>query len=374
VELADAFFDVGDLDRCAASATAALELAGTTGDRRVVARARAVRLRLTFSSWEGDSGIASLNAVATALLDELEDLGDEEGMTDVLLVLGLINNNHFERSSAYFERALALAERTGSKAAAFAAGTLGLILVYGPVPAEEAIERCRALRGRVADHRLSAATMLRHEAVLLAMQGRMADMRTVFDEYKRIVDDLGNPWAMANLVFGEWQIEMLAGRPDRAEAAARASLDILEAMGAKNEGSTAAALLAVALARQGRHDEAIRYADLAASWAAPDDIASQVGQLSARAHVLAARDNLPGALTAVREAVRASEGSDDISQRGDTLVDLATILVQAGQADQALTALHDAIALYDRKGNVVGAERAQAMLRRLGARASVADA
>jgi tetratricopeptide (TPR) repeat protein len=183
-----------------------------------------------------------------------------------------------------------------------------------------------------------------------------------------------NAWATANAVFGEWQIEMLAGKPERAAAAARESLSIFGAMGAKNEGSTAAALLAVALAVQGRHDEAIRYADLAASWAAPDDIASQVGQLTARAHVLAARDDLPGALAAVREAVLSSEGSDDISQRGDALVDLATILMQAGQADQALTALRDAIALYDRKGNVVGAERAQAILRPLAAGASVSDA
>jgi tetratricopeptide (TPR) repeat protein len=183
-----------------------------------------------------------------------------------------------------------------------------------------------------------------------------------------------NAWATANAVFGEWQIEMLAGKPERAAAAARESLSIFGAMGAKNEGSTAAALLAVALAVQGRHDEAIRYADLAASWAAPDDIASQVGQLTARAHVLAARDDLPGALAAVREAVLSSEGSDDISQRGDALVDLATILIQAGQADQALTALRDAIARYDRKGNVVGAERAQAILRPLAAGASVSDA
>ena len=68
---------------------------------------------------------------------------------------------------------------------------------------------------------------------------------------------------------------------------------------------------------------------------------------------LTARDDLPGAVA----AVRSSGGSDDISQGGDALVDLATILAQAGQADQALTTLHDAIALYDRTGNVVGAER-----------------
>ena len=51
---------------------------------------------------------------------------------------------------------------------------------------------------------------------------------------------------IGNVVFGEWQLEMLAGEPERAAAAAREGLDILDAIGAKNEGSTAAALLAVA--------------------------------------------------------------------------------------------------------------------------------
>jgi hypothetical protein len=37
-------------------------------------------------------------------------------------------------------------------------------------------------------------------------------------------------------------------------------------MGATNQGSTAAGMLAVALVQQGRHTEAIRYADLAAAW------------------------------------------------------------------------------------------------------------
>ena len=76
----------------------------------------------------------------------------------------------------------------------------------------------------------------------------------------------------------------------------------------------------------------------------------------------------------MREALRSSEGSHDISQGGDARVDLATILAQAGQADQALTTLSDAIALYDRKGNVDGAERVPALVRRLGAGASVSDA
>jgi tetratricopeptide (TPR) repeat protein len=295
-------------------------------------------------------------------------------MLDALLLLGQLNINRFERSSGYLERALGVAERTGdSKTAAFAAASLGLIIVFGPVPAEEGIERCRALRRRVSDHPAALASLLRREAVLHAMRDDVDEARPLHAEADRIIDDLGNPWASASRVFGQWAIELLAGAPERAEAAARASLQLFQEMGATNPGSTAAALLAVALVQQGRHEEAMRYADLAAAWAAPDDITSQVGQLAVRAHVLAARGELERAEAAAREAVRLSQRSDDISQRGDALVDLAAVLERAGRPSEAATALRDAIALYQRKGNLVSAARAHMTLESFGRGAAVTD-
>ena len=375
VELADALGNLGHLERSAATAAAALDLAEASNDPKTTARARAIGLKLTFDRWEGDSDLVSLEAAVIPVLEELERLEDDKGMAGVLLLLGQINMDHFERSSGYYERALAAAERSGDRrVAAFAAGSLGLITVFGPLSAGEGIERCRALRSRVADHRIATGTLVRHEAVLCAMQGRAAEARRLYDDYKRVIDDLGNLRASANTVFGAWELEMLAGEPRRAEAAARTSLELFQEFGATNPGSTAAAMLAVALVRQGRYEEASGYADLAASWAAPDDIASQVGQLTARAHVLAARGDLSGAQAAARDAVRQSERSDNISQRGDALVDLAAVLERAGRTDEASNALRDAIALYERKGNVVGRERAHTQLGRLGAGAAVSDA
>ena len=71
--------------------------------------------------------------------------------------------------------------------------------------------------------------------------------------------------------------------------------------------------------------------------------------------------------------MRLSERSDDISQRGDALVDLAAVLDRAGRASDAATALRDAIALYERKGNVVSADRARTTLERLGRQAGSRD-
>jgi tetratricopeptide (TPR) repeat protein len=325
--------------------------------------------------WKGETDLVSLDATTQPVLDELEDLGDDEGMAAVLLLLGQINMNRFERAAGYLERAVAAAERAGDRrVAALAAGSLGFITVFGPVPAGEGIERCRALRRRVADHRIAPARLCCYEAVLHAMQGRIDQARALHAEAERIIDDLGNRWSSANTGFGRWALEMLAGAPQRAEAAARASLDLFKQMGATNAGSTAAALLAVALVQQDRHEEAIRYADLAAAWAAPDNIASRVGQLLARAHVLAVRGELEPAEAAAREAVRLSERSDDISQRGDALVDLGAVLDRAGRASEAATALRRAVALYQRKGNIVSAARANTTLERLGRDAGVTDA
>jgi class 3 adenylate cyclase/tetratricopeptide (TPR) repeat protein len=375
VDLAGALEGCGNLQRSAATSAVALDLARAAGDRRVAARARVAQLSVTMVNSKGEIDLASLDVTAQPLLGELEDLGDDEGMIDALLLLGQINVDRFDRASGYLERALARAEHTGDRrGVAFAAGSLALITAFGPVHAAEGIERCRDLRRRLADYPTMAAMVLRHEAVLHAMQRRIDEAQALQAEADRAIDDVGSRWMSAHTVFGRWTLELLAGAPERAEQAARTSLETFQDAGATLQGSTAAAFLAYALALQRRHDEAIHYADLAAGWAAPDDIASQVYQNVARAHVLATRGDLEQAEAAAREAVRLSQRSDDISQQGDALVDLAAVRDRAGHGAEAATALRDAIALYERKGNIVSAARARATLEHLGHRAEVVDA
>jgi tetratricopeptide (TPR) repeat protein len=296
-------------------------------------------------------------------------------MASMLVHLGHVNQDRFELSSGYLERALVAAERAGDRRReGWAAGLLGGITVSGPVPAAEGVARCRALRRRFGDRPSTSAALLRHEAVLHAMQGRIEEARALHAEADDIVHDLGSAWLSASSVFGRWHLELLAGAPERAEAAARASLELFQEMGATSQGSTVAALLACVLTERGRYEEAIGYADLAAAWAAPDDIASQVPQLAARARTLSAHGELERADATAREAVRLSERSDDISQQGDALIHFAAVLEHAGRAAEAATTLRDAIALYQLKGNLVSAARAHTTLERLGHGTAVTDA
>jgi len=63
----------------------------------------------------------------------------------------------------------------------------------------------------------------------------------------------------------------------------------------------------------------------------------------------------------VREAVEIASGTDYIELAAGTWLDLAEILRAAGKAE-APAAAQEALRLYERKGNLVGASRAIALL------------
>jgi tetratricopeptide (TPR) repeat protein len=363
VALADALYNDGELRRAVAAARDAVALARAAGDLRTTARAQLVELRITRGHLESDLDVASAEAAVRPLLAEFEALGDDEGLASALRFMGYLTMERYEEANGYLERALVHAERAGdSLNVARAAGTLGLIAVYGPVPVAAGVARCRALRGRVLGRRATTAALQRFEAVLVAMRGDIDQARALHDEADRFVEDLGSRTSVANAVFTRANLELLAGAPERAEKVARASLQAFEAMGNRSQGSTAAAFVGLALVEQGRDDEALEYADIAAEWAVPDDTASQVTQLGIRARVLAGRGELAPAEAAARDAVARSNGSDDPWLRGGALEDLALVLERAGHPAEAADALRSALVNYERKGNVVSAARVRAAI------------
>jgi tetratricopeptide (TPR) repeat protein len=214
----------------------------------------------------------------------------------------------------------------------------------------------------VVGRRATTAALQRDEALLLAMLGHIDDARTLHDEAEGVIGELGSRSGTASNVFTRANLELLAGAPERAERVARSSLAAFEAMGNRNQGSTAAAFLGVALVEQGRDDEALKYADLAGEWAVADDLTSQVTQLAVRARVLARRGELKAAERAGRDAVALSRRSDDPWLRADGLVALGVVHERAGRAEEATAALHDAVAVLERKGNVAYADRVRALM------------
>jgi ATP/maltotriose-dependent transcriptional regulator MalT len=89
-----------------------------------------------------------------------------------------------------------------------------------------------------------------------------------------------------------------------------------------------------------------------------------------QARVSAARGELEAAATLARQAVALAERTEYVYHNANALVCLAEVREAAGDAVEAVKAAHEALALYEQKGAVVGAARARSMLERLGAGAS----
>jgi hypothetical protein len=82
----------------------------------------------------------------------------------------------------------------------------------------------------------------------------------------------------------------------------------------------------------------------------------------ARAKVLARRGDHAEAARLVRDAVALSEGTDGLDAQGDAYADLGDVLVLGGELDDAAAAFEQALERYERKGNLVMAERTRERL------------
>ena len=152
-------------------------------------------------------------------------------------------------------------------------------------------------------------------------------------------------------------IAMLAGDPATAETHLRLEYESLDQMGERRYLATTAAKLARAIAAQGqsRYDEATRLIAISREAAAGEDLSAQaVGQgLSAR--ILADRGHHREAEELARSAAALAAQTDLLSERADTLLDLAHVLAAAGRIPEAHAAATQALDLYQRKGNLPGA-------------------
>ena len=115
----------------------------------------------------------------------------------------------------------------------------------------------------------------------------------------------------------------------------------------------------------GRFDEAASLIERIQEWAIDDDIDPQIGWRRLKARLLAHRGQFEEAERVGREAVELAGRGDYIDTYARTLADLGGVLVRAGRPDEASVELAHAVRVFDEKGNVVGAAKAQARRVRL---------
>jgi tetratricopeptide (TPR) repeat protein len=198
---------------------------------------------------------------------------------------------------------------------------------------------------------------------LEAMRGRFVEGRRLVARARNIYEQLGqHALAEINCAPIEGRIELLAGDAAAAQATLRASCDALERMGGASYLATRAAELGDALCELEQYDEAEHLSRRAEELGAKDDILTQLLWRSLRARVVARGGRLVEAQALSLEAHHLAEETDALNSRAKVLLDRAEVLRLAENRREAVEALTQAVELFERKGNVVAARRAQALL------------
>jgi tetratricopeptide (TPR) repeat protein len=317
----------------------------TTRPERVVATAeRAIEL---FDKLSDDYGLAkawSLRAEASWGLCRYAEM---EEMLERALV-------HTQRARTGQGRSLIL-------------NALARSALLGPAHVDEALGRCEGILAEARGDPTLEAVAIAMIGGLKAQLGRFAEAREHYRRSRAIAEEFGLRAWLAALPLYSGPIELLADEPAVAEAELRAGYDALVAMGELGRLSTEAAMLAEALYRQGCLSEAQHFTQVSADAAAPDDVFSQIAWRATLAKTLAHGGETEEAERVAHEAVALARKTDGLNLHGDVLLDLTEVESVAGSAPAAATAAEDALALYERKGNLVSAGRARAAIARLAA-------
>jgi ATP/maltotriose-dependent transcriptional regulator MalT len=316
-------------------------------------------------------GIVSVEAIAVdaeRLQAVLAALGDIDGAARASLERAKL---HFWAGQAQpgLELALAVLEQPITDprlrdecrrwAAAFA--------FWGPMSADDAIALVTRLAGEIDDPRsFGALRLTRNLGGLLAMQGRFDEAREAFDNEMHAWLQFGDVVHAASLeAHFMAPMERHAGNLGRAIEVGRRGFETLIRIGAFGFANTAAAELSRSLFEHGDLAAAEQAATQALELAGADDPAAVPQALGVLARLAAGRGELAAAEQLARRGLEILVPVDHLDRKADAHMDLAEVLLAAGRRDEATAEMETALAVFDRKGHRVGAERTRQRLAEL---------
>jgi len=376
-DLGEALVDTGEFEAAEAVLREAVDGAETIGDDGLRARAQVITWLLRGQAGDPGSWAEQVVSKATAVLPVFERVGDDVGLATTYRLLAWAHGTgcRFGEVAATAQRAVDHAARAGDeRQRRWAAAQYAMAAVWGPTPVPEAIAHCEQIIEQVrGDHRtegLVKSLLGRLEA----MRGQFPRARALAREAKAMLEDMGKSVVTASTSLDSCGIETLAGDLAAAEHDLRRDYEALEAMGERYLLSTVAAELSCVLMHTGRDEEAERYTRIAEELADEADLTSQALWRWVRARVVARRGETEPALALAHEAVDLLGQADSLVARADAHVALSEVADLAGSRGVAAANAEAALELYERKGDVVSAQKSRGLIARLATAAERAPA
>ena len=354
-QLGAALLEAGELDRAERVLSEAVEHAGA--DQQLRSRALVERQLVCLQAGTGGSPDEVAQIVDSALR-ELQ--GDERGKCRALCLKALqaFVEGRAAAADEAWQRAAEHARRAGDEAALFEIlGWRASEALFGPTPVPAAIARCRQICDQVQGSPVALARTFRPTAALHAMAGDFDEADRLIRAADKILGELGG--LESAVAQQEAMVDMLAGRPEAAEARLRTGYEKLEEMGEKALLADTAAMLGRALYVQDRHEEASEFCQVSKEAAADEDLSARVSWRGLRARLVADHGSREEAEAHATEAVRLAERTDFLTLHAEALVDLSEVLVRGKRSSEADAARQTALELYRRKGDLVSLERAR---------------
>jgi DNA-binding SARP family transcriptional activator len=332
-------------------------VAAELGDDRLAARATlgtALTLLWTDASVPPDRMLEEIETVVPVL----EEASDDEGlaMAEVLRFHALDRTGSHD-PAARFPLALEYARRANARyLERNVLSWVCITLPRGTVPVDAAIERATEIRdGSTSFVRSSAMGAL---GLLHAMKGEFDEARELVEEVRAMLEELGQPHSAAAHSIAISEVEAMAGDDAAAERILRTGYEAVTAFGDGHSAMHAAWRLGLALARQGKDEEARHFAEIT-------ERADQKGMwIDVWWRVVLARveGNRGHASRAQQLVVGAREQMASAAESGmqaDALLESAEALHAAdGLENEAALLVAEAAGIADRLGYVVAGRRA----------------
>ena len=224
------------------------------------------------------------------------------------------------------------------------------VLMFGYVPADEAIRESERIAGLFDGSLQGHAVTLVVKGFSLGLQGRFEEGLELMARERDVQREIGNRVMYAANAHGTCAMRLLAGDVQGAVDDAAESVRELEELGEQGFRSTSLAYLAVALQAAGRDEEAEEAALQSERISAPDDYINFALSRTARALVVADRGQLEHGEELARSAVGYAFKTDFPLIRADALAGLSRVLRRNGREAEAKEALSEAVAFYEAKG------------------------